>query len=80
MYLAEIETRIAGIPCIVGVTHFERQGACRHADSDIDYRGYVEVEWDVLDRRGRPAPWLSRKVTDDISDDINAEVIEHFTW
>jgi hypothetical protein len=78
MYLAEIETRIAGIPCIVGVTYFDRHGACRHADSDMDYRGYVEVEWEVLDRRGRPAPWLSRKVTDDISDDIDAKVVEYF--
>jgi hypothetical protein len=50
MYLAEIETRVSGIPCRIGVEEWpsEDDGGC----------------WTVLDRRGRPAPWLARKATE----------------
>ena len=80
MYLAEIETRIAGIPAIIGVTAFERHGAIRHADSDLDSRGFIECDWEVLDRRGRPAPWLARKVTDGMATDIDSIVAEYYQW
>lgn len=64
-YIAEIEHRVAGIPCLIGVTHYEsvRGSYSYHADSDMDYYGYTESEWEILDRRGRPAPWLARKFT-----------------
>jgi hypothetical protein len=65
-YIAEIEHRVAGIPCLIGVIEYNRvRGSYSyHADSDWDYYGYTECEWDILDRRGRLAPWLERKVTD----------------
>jgi hypothetical protein len=54
-YIAEIETRVAGIPCIIGVTHFEsvRGSFSYHAASDWDFHGYVDCEFEVCDRRGR---------------------------
>jgi hypothetical protein len=77
-YLAEIETRVAGIPCIVGVTHFEsvRGSFSYRADSDMDYYGYIECEFTVCDRRGRPAPWLERKMTDKDTSRIESEIAE----
>lgn len=80
MYLTEIETRISGIPCIVGVTHFDReQGSYSyHAASDLDYYGYTECEFDVLDRRGRKAPWLERKLSDSEIRRIESEIAEYF--
>ena len=75
-YIAEIETRVAGIPCIVGVTHFESVAGDSRADSDWDYYGYTECEFDVLDRRGRKAPWLERKLTDKIINEIEQEIAE----
>ena len=65
-YLAEIESTIAGIPCRIGVKEFlNMRGSHSHnAPSDLDYYGYIESEWDVLDRNGRPAAWLERKLTD----------------
>lgn len=77
-YLAEIETRVAGIPCIVGVTHFEsvRGSFSYHAASDMDYYGYTESEWVVCDRRGRPAPWLERKLTSKDTSRIESEIAE----
>lgn len=77
-YLAEIESRVAGIPCIIGVTHFEsvRGSFSYRADSDMDYYGYIEAEWVVCDRRGRPAPWLERKLTDKDTSRIESEIAE----
>jgi hypothetical protein len=77
-YIAEIETRVAGIPCIVGVTYFEsvRGSYSYHAASDMDYHGYTECEFEVLDRRGRKAPWLERKLTDKIINEIEQEIAE----
>lgn len=77
-YLAEIESTVAGIPCLIGVTEFisVRGSYSYHADSDMDYYGYTESEWVVLDRRGRPAAWLERKLTDADRSRIEQEVAE----
>jgi len=77
-YIAEIETRVAGIPCLVGVTYFEcvRGSYSYHAASDMDYHGYTECEFEVLDRRGRKAPWLERKLTDKIIREIEQDIAE----
>lgn len=80
MYQAEIETRVAGIPCLIGVTHYEcvRGSYNYHAASDMDYYGYSEAEWIVLDRKGYKAAWLERKLTADDNDRINAEIDQYF--
>lgn len=63
----QLEARISGIPCRVEPTRVLVVPGTRsyHAASDVDYYGYEEVEFTVLDRRGRPAPWLERKMTED---------------
>ena len=63
-YMAELDARVAGIPCLIGVINYERhKGSMSYnAPSDLDYYGWTEVEFDVLDRRGRPAAWLERKL------------------
>lgn len=80
-YIAEIESRVAGIPCLIGVSHFDcvRGSYSYNAASDWDYYGYSESEWDVLDRRGRPAAWLERKLTDDDRQRIEQEIAEAMT-
>lgn len=79
MYINEIETRVAGIPCLIGVTYFEsvRGSYNYHAASDLDYYGYTEVEFEVLDRRGRLAPWLERKLTSKERERIEQEIAEN---
>jgi len=79
-YIAEIETRVAGIPCIIGVTEYEcvKGSYSYHAASDWDYHGYTDCSFDVLDRRGRPAPWLERKLNDKITREIEQEIAEYF--
>ena len=80
----KIETRVAGIPCIAEVTHYFRQpphrGSAHTCDSDQDYYGYTECEFDILDRRGRPAPWLERKATDADRESIEQEITEHIEY
>lgn len=78
-YIAKIETRIAGIPCIIGVISYTSvSGSYSYsADSDWDYYGYAESDWIVCDRRGRPAPWLAKKITSKIEDEIECEIAEY---
>ena len=80
MYIAEIETRVAGIPCLIGVIEYESTAGSYnyHAASDCDYYGYTESSWTVLDRRGRPATWLAKKLTDKDQNRIDEELTRHF--
>ncbi len=60
----QIETKIAGIPCIAKLDRmFVQKPLGPSCDSDYDCYGYTEIEFTVCDRRGRPAPWLERKMT-----------------
>lgn len=79
-YLIDLDTRIGGIPCIVRVTHYERvAGSFSHnAPSDVDYYGYTDSDWDVLDRRGRKADWLAKKLTADDVQRIESEIARAF--
>jgi len=65
-----IEARINGIPCLVEMTggYYQRpyRGSPHNCPSDWDYYGgWFDVEFAVYDRRGRPAPWLEKKMTDE---------------
>jgi len=66
MSVAEIETTVAGIPAIIRVLDWEPytpayiSGPPEHCYPSEGGYG----SWEVLDRRGRPAPWLERKITD----------------
>lgn len=73
----EIQTTVAGIPCIASLTYYHKQEPLGpSADSDWDCYGYTECEFDVLDRRGRPAPWLHRKMTEADESRIKSEFEE----
>lgn len=80
-YLAEIESTVAGIPCLIGVTEFSSVSGSYsyNAPSDMDYYGYTESDWEVLDRRGRPAAWLERKLTEADRSRIEREIEEAMT-
>lgn len=68
---------MAGIPCLIKVTYyFKQEPMGPSADSDWDCYGYTEVEFEVCDRRGRPAPWLERKLTLEDKNRIEIEIEE----
>lgn len=71
-----LDSRVAGIPCKIQVLSYSKQEPMgRSADSDWDCYGYTEIEFDVLDTRGRPAPWLERKLNSDDRNAIEQEII-----
>jgi hypothetical protein len=73
----QFESRIAGIPCIINVTYYNIiKGEGCGAPSDIDARGGVESEFEVLDSRGRRALWLERKLNADMIYNIKSEIAE----
>lgn len=57
-------TRISGIPARIEVLSFIHWRPARlygHPDSWAPAEG--EIEWTVCDSKGRPAPWLEKKLT-----------------
>lgn len=80
-YIAEIDARVAGIPCQIGVTQFERHAGSMsyNAPSDLDFYGYTEMDYEILDRRGRPAAWLERKLDKSERSDIEYLISDYFS-
>jgi len=73
----DLQTDIQGIPALVRVHDFTQVKGSLHpnAASDLDYLGYTEMDYEVLDRRGYPAPWLARKM--DWRDEERVEIMVH---
>lgn len=75
-----LDTHVSGIPCRVKVISAEAgTPGVIHADPTLSAeRVPDDLTVEVLDRRGRPAPWLQRKLTamDDlrIQDEIYAAI------
>jgi phosphoenolpyruvate synthase/pyruvate phosphate dikinase len=78
-FKAEIESRVAGIPCLIGVESYRRVKPDYGSwESDWDYLGYTESDWQILDRKGRPAAWLERKLTEKEKQRILDEIVAYF--
>ena len=77
--MTEFKTRVCGIPCIVRVLSWEYYRPAR-TDGPPDYCYPAEGgegDWEILDRKGRPAAWLERKMTEEDRSAISREVFEH---
>ena len=63
--MTEFETTVCGIPCLVRVINWEPyRPAILRADPGDSYPPEGgEGDWEILDRKGRPAPWQERKLT-----------------
>lgn len=61
-----IDFRIQGIPCKIKLVSAEYTKPDYNTwASDIDYYGgYEDILFEVYDRKGYPAKWLERKMTD----------------
>ncbi len=79
MELAEIESRISGTPCRIVVTYWEPYVPAK-VSGPPEYCYPAEGgygEWEVRDRRGRPAPWLERKMTEEDRERIDQQVFDY---
>lgn len=75
--MTTLSIRAHGLPALARVTHFIPYTP---ASWDAPADG-PEVEWELLDRNGRPAAWLERQVTASERRAIEANLIyqlEHY--
>lgn len=77
-YFEIIPTQIKEIPAQLGVI------ACNITppnpytwDSDVDFHGDTEVEFDILDRKGYQAKWLENKLSSYDWEDLANEVLQY---
>jgi len=75
-----LETKIAGIPCLIDVHHCDVvEGSYSYnAASDWDYHGYTECDYTVCDRKGYKADWLMKKMTPEDCARIEDEIIRSY--
>lgn len=73
-----LSTRIAGIPCLVALVSYSpyRDNRRGHPDTWLP-DDPEEIEFEVCDRNGRPAPWLERKLTEEETARIEQELLEN---
>lgn len=77
------QTTIAGIPCQCEVLWYQAAEPMRITGSgfgDADPPEPEEFVFRLLDRRGRPAPWLERKLTEAETDRLLREYKELIEW
>jgi hypothetical protein len=69
--------RISGIPCQIRATiHGKYRPAHINAPAEFCQEAeYPDVDYEVLDRKGYPAPWLAAKLTDLARMNIEAEAL-----
>lgn len=74
-YIDTIPFAIKGIPCLIGVVDYFSQphhkGSPMTCWSDLDYYGYEEIDYVILDRKGYKADWLAKKIDVYIDSEIN---------
>ncbi len=77
--MSEFETRVCGIPCIVRVLSWDYYVPAKvSGPPEYCYPSEGgEGEWEILDRNGRPAPWLERKMTDRQRNELEEEIFNH---
>jgi hypothetical protein len=77
--VTEFESRVCGIPCIIRVKYWEVYIPAQR--SGPPERCYPEEggegDWEILDRKGRPAAWLEKKLTESDRQRIDAEIFNH---
>ena len=77
--MTEFESSVCGIPCRVRVTAWEPYcPPVLRADPDdsAEEEGGHGI-WEILDRNGRPAPWLERKITEQELAQLEHEIYNH---
>lgn len=73
-----LTTTIAGIPCQVEISHTPAQPAGYYGEA-VAIDPPEEEEFEVVavyDRRGYPAPWLARKMTEEDAGRIYDEYVK----
>lgn len=73
------ETKISGIPCLIEInswTPYIPANTMGHPDNHYPSEGGYG-DWEVCDKNGRPAAWLSKKLTSEDRARIDSEASEY---
>jgi hypothetical protein len=75
----DIDVRVCGIPAIARVLHYRPyEPAYRRGHPDNwEPASPPEIDFEILDRRGRPAPWLDRKLNNEARARLERGLIEY---
>ena len=78
--MIEIETRVAGIPALIRVSRhsYQRPDPSTWSSSEDFYGGW-DLDYEVCDRRGRPAPWLEEKMGLRDVQDLEQTIVEYLS-
>ena len=75
-----VDLRISGIPCKALIFLCKRvpawKGSAESCPSDLDWSGYTELEFAILDRRGYEAEWLEKKIPADSLEELVIEAYQ----
>lgn len=78
-YIAEIEHRVCGIPCLIGVTDYDSYVPA-YTNGPVERCYPAEGgtgDYEILDRRGRPAPWLERKMSGKDEEEVQEAIFNY---
>lgn len=70
------DTRVNGVPCLCSVLEYSPYIPMRIYGPDIDQGTppeYETFDYAILDKAGKPAPWLEKYLTDEDSDRLLEE-------
>lgn len=75
----DFDSHVQGIPCqvVIDSCTVVKGSHSYNAPSDLDYHGYTEIEFHLLDRKGYAAPWLEKKLSEQDRIRIEEEVLSH---
>lgn len=71
------ESRAAGIPCLVQVVSYYGGSPAVRSGPMAGPEEYAEADWVLLDRRGRRAEWLEKKLTQKDIERIDEEAVDY---
>jgi hypothetical protein len=78
--MIEIETRVAGIPALIRVSRHSYQPPVPSAlDCPETFSGGWDLDYEVCDRRGRPAPWLAEKLDSRAVQNLEQTIMEYLS-
>jgi len=82
-YKAVVDCNSLSFPCQIGVLTFDVippwRGNIMDCDSDVDYYGYTDFEFDLLDEDGAVLDGAYEKLSQREIDGLEDEVLEHYS-
>lgn len=71
----QFETSIDGIPCICEVTDY--YPGTSYSSTSLEPSDDTEFSFTINDRKGYPAKWLEKKLTEQDNDRLFTEFLDH---